>query len=127
MNLQKKHLAAYYPYKVQCTAGGFVGVLDTINSRTTKIRVSCSDYWESSHKYKMILRPMKDIYTFEFKPKYGQNKVTFSDIMPIEYLATLECGQWIEIPFEWIEKLFKYHFDLFGLIKAGLAVDKNSL
>lgn len=70
---------------------------------------------------------MKDIYTFKFKPKYGQNEVTFSDIMDVDYLVTLECGRWIEIPFEWIEKLFKYHFDLFGLINKGLTVDINSI
>lgn len=78
----------------------------------------------NSERYKPILRPLSDL-TKEIEVN-GQR------FMPSLTLRLSYTGEMIVLnPATWsyrvIEILFKCHFDVFGLIPAGLAIDINTL
>ena len=128
MKLELKHLAPYLPYRL--------GIFDP-TSNTTKII-----YWDkssnhfkginevlSSKVYKPILRPLSELY----RPKWVQKKM-FNHLHYNNHLKLplhSEGYKWHRIEAHEIwsdyETLFKHHFDVFGLIDKGLAVDKNTL
>ncbi len=84
-------------------------------------------FYIDNNKAQLILRPLSDISTFKYKPRYGKKMWLISEIMPTEYVEILECGNAKDIPHDWFELLVKYHFDVFYLISKGLAINKNSL
>lgn len=130
MKLQKKHLAAYFPHKVQCHSDGYTGVLDTINSRSTQIKVSCSDWWESADKYKMILKPLSDITNKHLLDIAKICLLDEDDLRLLDWQTTPskhEVGINKRLPYSVVTYLLQNHFDIFGLIFNDLAVDKNSL
>jgi len=101
MELLKKHLEAYKKHNVSCVSDGFIGRLEEINTETCDIKVSCSDWWESPMKYKMALYPLSKLHWENGLP---------DDISDENY-----------------NKLLEMHIDVFGLIDAGLAIDKSFL
>lgn len=142
MKLELKHLAPYLPYGLEMSRNGFVGKLIQLkNPKETDLleifefQISCSNWWENTedvNHYKPILRPLSDLtkeievngerfvlsdrlyYDFD---RHGLNGFDFRDIekTPLEY------------PFNIVQKLFEWHFDVFGLIEQGLAIDINKL
>ena len=70
-----------------------------------------------------ILRPLSDL----------EESIEF-DFDPVEMFCTV-IDSWFVSPNEWwkncpyeaILKLFECHFDVFGLIEKGLAIDKNTI
>ena len=144
--LELKHLAAYLPYNVKMFANGFLGTLQTMNIDNTtqsgyKIRVSCSDWWENNNIdgkiYKPILRPISDL-TKEIEVNGEQTTPIdwiWDNVKHIDYffdygyLMVEECNiENIEMyPYNVIKQLLSWHFDVFGLIQSGLAIDINTL
>ena len=145
MDLEIKHLAPYLPYglklqyivreKVEKT--GTMISLSNYECETHPTRVSIDfDNEEHIWMFKPILRPFSDldkpikrdvnltvnpsiafglvkdeegIWCDEFSADYGESPTAKIDVTQMNF---------------W---LFEYHFDVFGLIKAGLAVDINTL
>jgi hypothetical protein len=124
MKLELKHLAVYLPYKLKVSKfhtlnfGNGIGSLSHV--LTTK-----------NDQYKPILRPLSDLAK--------EIEVDEEKFIPIKKLD-LFYGQTLELdekehliapitqePYVLIRQLFEWHFDVFGLINAGLAVDINTV
>lgn len=146
--LELKHLAPYLPYGLK--------IMTFSNYRPSEIICNygirnCSDYpittYEDGKSFgrmlseiKPILRPLSDLFKlidwgnnsdpYMIGYKYGVEKV-FED--GEEFYANEHYADYCESPkcytnitsFDWW--LFEHHFDVFGLIDKGLAIDINTL
>jgi hypothetical protein len=126
--LELKHLAAYLPYGVRTNIGRY---------SETNIELDLGFLISYNiDAFKLILRPLSDL-TKEIEV----NGERFVGIEKIETLFNIEfemdsessflIGKEIlydvlELNYVIIEKLFEWHFDVFGLIENDLAIDINS-
>ena len=131
-----EHLAPYLPYKL-C-------IVDNSRKKTMNASQGSSGNWISIKKVidwqcKPILRNLFDL-TKEIEMN-GEKFISLDELKKVdgEYFINFEAG---EIYFEdecglsvyevtrcnkLINKLFEWHFDIFGLINDGLAIDINTL
>lgn len=155
MKLELKHLAPYLPYGLKFSTlsdddnkyyidkerntldfGGLNGV----------VNICTAQY--SRQLYKIVLRPLSDLTkeiehngekfvpSVEFENlylndcKWGYNSIGTGIIGKNGFMAHL-CFMYNEIigecPLAIYELLIEWHFDIFGLIEKGLAVDINTL
>ena len=138
MKLEIKHLAPYLPYKLKIRCGEISHPILTC-ADTNEFEISVKEVFINS-AYKPILRPLSDL-TKEIK-------IDSIKFIPAEILFSVENNElqdfrdFGEIPEYWkdalkikqkfydyyqVEFLLEWHFDIFGLIKKGLAVDINTL
>ena len=122
MKLELKHLAPYLPYGLnyQYTGNGITKIMGSHNIDIVNGEV-----------FKPILRPLSDLtkeieidgeifipydWIKENIDRHGCY-IDYSDmfIEPTEYAYNV------------VSKLFEWHFDVFGLIEKGLAIDINDL
>lgn len=128
MKLNLKHLAAYLPYNLQmifeksrriitmqaCFDNGSLHIIDCNEG---------NEYMLSKWKFKPILRSLSDL-TKEInhngetfvpieKLKWEDTKGKFNASEPLSYLDA--------------QSLLSWHFDIYGLINAGLAIDINTI
>jgi len=141
MKLELKHLAGYLPY----------GLLVTKNDWTNYMLLTpCSSYLaDSKRKYeigildvicfkaKPILHPLSDLTKkIDFKNKkitpltellrlsnFDVSKMIFEN--QLEFLDTFT--NILFLSFEDGQRLMEWHFDIYGLIEKGLAIDINTL
>ena len=121
MKLELKHLAPYLPYELKACATD-VDYIDKVTAHNVTHIVYEQD------KVKPILRPLSDL-TKEiehngerFVPKKRLDTVCFTERDEDwleELMSSLPLHDW--------QLLFSWHFDVFGLIDAGLAIDINTL
>lgn len=111
MTLELRHLAPYLPY-------GLMGYATDINI-SEKITVhNVTHVLFEQEKIKLILRPLSDLNkTIDLSPYFHQ----CSDMDGGIRENIFSC------PYSDFETLFKHHFDIFGLIDAGLAIDINTI
>jgi len=138
MKLELKHLAPYLPYGLKMNRNVFIGELITLKNdkdsiaETFEFQVTCSIWWENTNDcnhYKPILRPLSDL-----TKEITHNGETFVPIEEYHYLRFEEIsnyksgGIWLNhIHFREYNVLIELHFDVFGLIEKGLAIDINTL
>ena len=154
--LELKHLAPYLPYELKMAFIVReeiikVGALNNIsinNSNTYPIRYSIDTLNELEHEwmFKPILRPLSDL-TKEIN--YGLSTYAFTDLFEIgdcdgcvfEFehgnIKTIKSLENISkynsyndinyLPNAVVNMMHEYHFDVFGLIEKGLAIDINKL
>lgn len=119
--LTLEHLAPYLPYNLKsydiASKGIFTICLDIAKYYIDRNLIS------TDKTFRLILRPMEDI----------RKELIFDDkkIIPIDFLG-FENTDWsytllfednLEgLPYDMIIKLIEMHFDVFGLIKKGLAI-----
>jgi len=120
MKLELKHLAPYLPY-------GLVFNLTRSHNPFTCIGLTVHEDGIMAHRkggssnvsldkyYKPVLRPMSDL-TNEMAHKSGYKNANALKLMVISH----------KIPYIGMDNLFTHHFDVFGLIHAGLAIDINT-
>ena len=127
MKLELKHLAPYLPYDLMCE------VKDQGKTKHAKLSgayidnsYAFFDTVESEHGYdsiKPILRPLSDL----------QKLITINDeiFIPLNWIFGEDWSDAHSNPLFWqygnTKKLFEWHFDVFGLIPEGLAIDINTL
>lgn len=137
MKLELKHLAPYLPYGLKIARlsidGDFKGIEYSFRA-TNLVEVLRYD------NLKPILRPLSDLFKlidwdnnnepYMIGYKYGVKKAKedgvdfYADEHYADYAESPKC--YIDITsFNWW--LFEHHFDVFGLIEQGLAIDKNTL
>lgn len=145
--LTLEHLAPYLPYGVEVkTEDGIfkvVGWVDDIGICLDTIFYGANAIPE----YKLILRPLSDLtkeiehHGKRFIPLhiingFGKNSESICDRWIEPNLTTQGGGSWeggIEddidtFQFYWLYvKLLSWHFDVFGLIEKGLAIEINSI
>jgi hypothetical protein len=118
MKLELKHLAPYLPYELKYKFNNTIYYYQHCSTREF-------DYENS----RPILRPLSDLQKEievngeKFVP---QKKMPYLDF---DWLITSVNPQEFVMKnnYEDILKLFEWHFDIFGLIKNGLAIDINTL
>lgn len=135
MKLQLNHLVHYLPYGLMCQ------VTDRCETTLAKLSGCYSDNSyaffdtvESEHGFddiKPVLRPMTDLtskvkyleflteYIIELDPSYSTDAVII--------LMETYSKKPINMPFVVVQKLTEMHFDVFGLIPNGLAIDINTI
>ncbi len=137
MKLELKHLAAYLPYglKVLHTKKNMILIISGIYFETNKdeyfkYRLLNWEHIVLSNEAKPILRPLSDL-TKEievnggFVPKERLDQSCLTLFYPTEKLT--EIHGIMSAPYIIIIHLLEWHFDVFGLIKAGLAIDINTI
>ena len=141
--LELKHIAPYIQHGLTCNLmGKFDAKKDTplifkvtgIDQRFVEIGNEGNYYEIESEDFKPLLRPMSDL--FENIVHNGEdvwiqrmlNDLGYSDYNGIFYNSQYQEHPHLdfkenlgEVPYDAIQLLFKYHFDVFGLIEKGLA------
>lgn len=134
--LELKYLATYLPYqlKFSCPFGGLndemIGlseslVITDLNNGSIDCSVDLNYVGENGSK--PILRPLSDL-TFEDLDKLGKRYGIQVNDEEVHVFRDLDENR---NPLEWryedIQYLLSRHFDVFGLIEKGLAIDINTL
>lgn len=138
MELELKHIAPYLPYGLKYKVGSVKnGTYELIDLGFFHIQLISDIENEEvltrnidDESIKPILRPLSDL-TKEIRHK----DVNF---IPVEFLTKEGFNiyvEWIESGFtdiihsnyKFIQLLLEWHFDVFGLIEQGLAIDINTL
>lgn len=144
MKLELKHLAPYLPYGLKININGMETTLTGIKQtyRDSLLINHSFMVWESlTENKKPILRPLSDLTKEiecngeKFTPIYKLRKYGFYTVKNDDYFIRREgsFGGWSgfenceSLPFFIIQLFLEWHFDVFGLIDAGLAIDINTL
>lgn len=138
MELELKHLAAYLPYqlKVGFEADEYTHAvvgLD-ITSKVMQIISPFKDYGTCSiDMCKPILRPLSHLICEiehngeKFIPMDWFDENIEPIYCDVEELVEHFISNTLSLPYDVILKLLEWHFDIFSLIEAGLAIDINAL
>ena len=145
MNLELKHLAPYLPYglKINLTRScfertniDFMGTTIAYNSATKEHYIIKNAVTYGMEHIKPILRPLSDLVKEievngkRFVPKdYFEDTYYTLDLHEQCNLLIGEDGEnWVnQCDYMLVDYLFEWHFDVFGLIEQGLAIDINTL
>jgi len=133
MKLGLKHLAAYLPHLLTIRvyrANESLFVEDLV------LNGEILDYlFENSHQrnnsiniYKPILRPLSDL-TKEQREELNEIDDQITLTANHQHFKTNE-GSYLDpeqVPYNYAVKLLEWHFDMFGLIDTGLAVNINTV
>lgn len=127
--LELKHIAPYLPYDLRIKGG-------TMTYTLTGSYLDEWFNWGFMTEHQPILRPLSDL-TKEIE--HNGEIICPCEILFTDYSQNdgATCGDQAELLidlnldmilsyFEW-QKLFEWHFDVFGLIEKGLAIDINTL
>lgn len=146
MKLEIKYLAPYLPYELKA-------IYNEENEENTVVKILGTCILDKERHYqikfkdgvvglfiaddiKPILRPLSDLVkVIECEGKYfiPYEDSLLADSMDsnndLKYLCVFEgdVTKYTTISYLLIKKLIKWHFDVFGLIENGLAIDINTL
>ena len=114
MKLELKHLAPYLPYGLQFLKYNQIHLLSKLDYTDNELwLVNYGFLGINSNITKPILRPLSDLT---------------EDLLCISWIEHIrDNGLCTECPYEVWKVLFKNHFDVFGLIEKGLAIDINTI
>ena len=128
--LSAVHLAPYLPYELRFSDGTILYSIDIDNEL---MLLDTKKGGISNHRIEWgnilpVLRPISSLTIENMKEFSGSDFKRYS----IEYLETILETYKKEIStnslsYRLMQKLFENHFDVFGLIEKGLAVDINTL
>lgn len=150
MELELKHLAPYLPYNLETfIIGEFIDEyadnpipkgfnIEGLNTGWVEIHEIGRTVTEQYpfEDVKPILRPLSDL-TKEIEHN-GEDFVPYEHHVFIEAMAANEYLEYLcearadlsedrLLPYSIVQLLLEWHFDVFGLIEKGLAIDKTSL
>ena len=120
-----KDLCTRLPYGLKYNYGGYYGCDYTMN-RVNCNAVDCAFPIENVKPYLFPLSSMTSEQLFEVQEILGKNEIEIgdgflhiidSDRNTITYLEILALLEWF----------YKNHFDVYGLIPMGLAIDATNL
>ena len=125
MKLELKHLAGYLPYKLK-------GIMYYGGCDREDVELGLMDipvWLNGSYPIKPILRPLSDLTKEieangeKFVPIQKYNYLRFEEIS--NYRGGSNTLNFIQVREQ--DALLELHFDIDGLIEAGLAIDINTL
>lgn len=137
--LELKHIAPYLPHVIECVSDdGFRGVLMQLALKEIdfdfqlKIANGNNYQWRYLEGVKPILRPIIDL-TKEII--HDEEKLVPSIWIHDNWIGRydkdvktlLRFKTYQHLPYALSEKLLEWHFDIYGLISHGLAIDINTL
>lgn len=139
--LELKHYVAYLLHDVQVLSDTYIDEKKGVHPIFKILNASnLIDFFSGSKK--LILLPLSDLRkTIEingkrfvpYKKLYNIGKnLSYSDHFISHYLdrftRNLDLDYILSVtPYFIIQKLLEWHFDIFGLIKSGLAIDINTI
>jgi len=133
MKLELKHLAGYLPYRLK----GNFEVSEVVPSvkfelRKKELRADNIDFFLSYAK--PILRPLSDLTKEievdceKFVPCVELNKIHPTKATYFEMQEGIIDSIKVDCLTSWVQnKLLEWHFDIYGLIETGLAIDKKTI
>jgi hypothetical protein len=135
MKLELKHLAPYLPYglKIQGMTYGEIAELSCCTETSVNITDRAFQYgmWADIFDIKPILRPLSDLDSGNFEGLfYSEWLIEKYHTIGIEnQINRIEDDiRWLNhCDYILIQHLFEWHFDVFGLIEKGLAIDINTI
>ena len=119
-----EHLSAYLPYGVdKITRHPFAGVGDY------RSKIQSGDLWMIDKKMKLVLRPISQLpvpithngETFEPMERL-KSEMPYSIEIMLSSVSEINPN---DTPYGIVTRCLSWHFDVFGLIEAGLAVAMN--
>ncbi len=114
MKLEIKHLAAYLPYELRIwnSASGNFRILTKLNTRVV----------DKIDRFKPVLKPLSEV------PKDEINRLANVLNYTIPRMGHIINGRKIGyLRYGDVVTLLRNHYDVFGLIDEGLAIDINTL
>lgn len=121
MKLQVNEIAPYLPYSVKVLMpesnkkGCKKKVIGTVSAVYDDATIVCHDTVNATpNRFKLILRPLSDLYL---------NLSEHNEIRDNIRIANYTIKKADDISYSLFELFLKHHFDIFGLIDKGLAVD----
>ena len=124
--LELKHLACYLPYRLKVTWQNIENkqVKETMIGSTmyNLSGTPIEEVLDTDMCIKPILRPLSDL-TKELLSEY------YNDLMDVDLERVIkDTLEWPKNQsYTFTQQLFKWHFDVFGLIDKGLAIDINKV
>jgi len=121
MNLEFKQIACYFPYELKIMQYrddlklSFESILISLSNDTLGVTSPRFPFNEKIqyHEAKPILRPLSDLDDSQLK---SFNFVSFAKDGDIDFVS-----------YDFMKYAFENHFDVFGLIDKGLAIDINTI
>jgi energy-converting hydrogenase A subunit M len=131
MKLELKHLAPYLPYGLKyiyvLKASGFFpkGTISYMSSLDISLLIKNNDI------KKPILRPLSDLIAL-IDIDFEDEKFKPVDVIIRKGGCRTAVGLHVRIEkgtlgFKYLDLLLQWHFDVFGLIEKGLAIDINTM
>lgn len=136
MKLELKHLAPYLPYRLKGETITIYGKINYPKKAKVITELTVGNIWNyggkecpESKKFKPILKPLLDLN----KPCPFLIDLSFVEWCCIpttenpkidDLIKAIECKKVNALIWD---SLFREHFDVFGLIEKGLAIDINTL
>lgn len=126
-----EHLAPYLPYGLKYLIpkqirDGFLSIdIEERIAEMTGLGVCVVE----QNQFKPILRPLSELpfhSCFEWFP-YSERNIVKGLCNDYEEYPDLYDFNKLELTYDTLQELFKNHFDVFGLIEKGLAIDINTL
>ena len=119
MKIELKHIVPYLPYGLKGIEKSYKVIMELHGASQHGFTLEDGDY-DDIRRFKPILRPLSDL--------------TLEDCMAydISNAMSVLCGQSSEYilkhtSYKDIQTLISLHFDVFGLIEQGLAIDIKTL
>ena len=121
MKLELHHIASYLPYQLKIMQYrddlklSFESILISLSNNTLGVTSTRFPFNERIQydEAKLILRPLSDLDDSQLK---SFNFVSFAKDGDIDFVS-----------YDFMKYAFENHFDVFGLIDKGLAIDINTI
>lgn len=129
MKLELKHLAPYLPYDLKYASNqNFDIKISKWELKMVEYQIKIINDGKFENDYKPILRPLSDL-TKEQREELNEIDDQITLTANHQHFKTNE-GSYLDpeqVPYNYAVKLLEWHFDIFGLIDAGLAIDINTV
>ena len=131
MILESELLAPYLPYKIKALfpvkngKGNFMKVIGTIGCVYADGSIVCHDTVNATpDTFKLILRPLSDLWK-----EIGHDNKEYKIARKVHHINGFTMEKIIagHAPYNYMSFLFEFHFDVFGLIEKGLAIDIKTI
>jgi hypothetical protein len=135
MKLELKHLAPYLPYELKIKTKHGFDTMETLNGWLVngdhEESYSYEDHPNETLEFKPILRPLSDLISL-INIDFEDEKFKPIDVIIRKGGCHSAVALHVKIGkgtlgFKYFDLLLQWHFDVFGLIDAGLAIDINTL
>ena len=135
MKLELKHIAPYLPYGLKVIINGSDKItrMLVLNSVLFKNQIEIQTVWGTygDMGFKPILRPLSDLTDPEWRNKIYYFNLGCTDWVTKEretWVKEYKHDGWLNrVPYGIVVFLLENHFDIFGLIEKGLAIDINTI
>jgi len=140
--LELKHLSPYLPYELKVESISIYGKINKPKKAKVIKELTVGNLWSfigeksfESKKCLPILRPLSDLYReieqngVKFIPCHELAKISMNNRRNCDFDIRSNKYDWSTIigNLDCYRKLLEWHFDVFGLIEKGLAIDINTL